>query len=456
MSSHNTMNSNEGVHMRRVIESPDPNAHLMERILSRENMQRAWKRVKANKGAPGVDNISIDEFPGFAREHWNAIRESLSDGSYQPLPVKRVEIPKQSGGTRPLGIPTVTDRLIQQAISQILTPIFDPEFSDFSYGFRPGRSAHDAVLFLWHANHRIALDLDGTVLGHLAVLDIRPMPEEPRAHAIIRIFAARAAAEVRRLRAEAQIRDREEKLGRLVNSAMDGIIEFDEHLNITRTNPAAEKVFHCSESAMAGRGLLEFFSEENRAAIAGLIEKLDALPEGERSLWIPGQLIAFRHDGSAFPAEATLSRYEMGRKQYHTLILRDVKERIHAEQTIRSLTVETEYLREEIKELNHHDTIVGNSKALRSVLDDIHQVAGADTTVLILGETGTGKELVARAIHDAQPAHDKPLIKVNCAAIPASLMESEFFGHEKGAFTGATAETRRALCPRRRRDHLSR
>ena len=85
--------------MRRVIESPDPNAHLLERILSRDNMQKAWKRVKANKGAPGIDNMSIDGFQDFAREHWNVIRESLSDGSYQPLPVKRVEIPKQSGGT---------------------------------------------------------------------------------------------------------------------------------------------------------------------------------------------------------------------------------------------------------------------------------------------------------------------------------------------------------------------
>ena len=163
MSSHNTMNSNEGVNMRRVIESPDPNAHLLERILSRENMQSAWKRVKANKGAPGIDNISIEEFPDFAREHWNDIRESLSDGSYQPLPVKRVEIPKQSGGTRPLDIPTVTDRLIQQAISQVLTPIFDPEFSNFSYGFRPGRSAHDAVYIVRDyikVGYRIAVDMD--------------------------------------------------------------------------------------------------------------------------------------------------------------------------------------------------------------------------------------------------------------------------------------------------------
>ncbi len=99
--------------MRRVIEMPNPNDCLLERILSRENMQYAWKRVKANKGSPGVDHISINEFPGFARDNWNTIRESLADGNYQPLPVKRVEIPKLSGGTRPLGIPSVTDRLIQ-------------------------------------------------------------------------------------------------------------------------------------------------------------------------------------------------------------------------------------------------------------------------------------------------------------------------------------------------------
>ncbi|MCP4575358.1 MAG: group II intron reverse transcriptase/maturase, partial [Deltaproteobacteria bacterium] len=134
-----------------------------ERILSRENMRQAWKRVKANKGAPGIDNMSIKEFPDFARENWNPIRESLADGSYQPLPVKRVEIPKQSGGTRPLGIPTVTDRLIQQAIAQVLMPIFDSEFSDASYGFRPGRSAHDAVYKVREyikEGFRIAVDMD--------------------------------------------------------------------------------------------------------------------------------------------------------------------------------------------------------------------------------------------------------------------------------------------------------
>ena len=117
----------------------------MEQVLSSENMHKAWKRVKANKGAAGVDGMSVLEFPEFARSHWVSIRKDLMEGSYKPLPVKRVEIPKPDGGKRPLGIPRITDRVIQQAIAQVLSPVFDPEFSDSSYGFRPNRSAHDAV-----------------------------------------------------------------------------------------------------------------------------------------------------------------------------------------------------------------------------------------------------------------------------------------------------------------------
>jgi RNA-directed DNA polymerase len=94
--------------MRRVTEPPNPNDHLLERILSRENMRKAWKRVKSNKGAPGIDGMSIQEFPEFSRNNWDSIHQSLLDGTYQPLPVKRVEIPKPTGGKCPLGIPTVT------------------------------------------------------------------------------------------------------------------------------------------------------------------------------------------------------------------------------------------------------------------------------------------------------------------------------------------------------------
>jgi RNA-directed DNA polymerase len=163
MSSHDMKSPTGGVNMGHVMESPDPDEHLLERILSNENVLKAWKRVKANKGAPGIDNTSIEEFPEFARNQWNNIRESILAGTYQPLPVKRLEIPKATGGTRPLGISIVLDRVIQQAIYQVLMPIFDPGFSDYSYGFRPGRSAHDAVYQIREyirEGYRIAVDMD--------------------------------------------------------------------------------------------------------------------------------------------------------------------------------------------------------------------------------------------------------------------------------------------------------
>lgn len=163
MNSHDTKNPQGGVDMGRVIEPPDPDDHLLERILSSENVQQAWKRVASNKGAPGVDGITIDKFQEYTRPQWSDIRESLKTGRYKPQPVLRVEIPKPTGGTRPLGIPTVLDRVIQQAIAQILVPIFDPEFSESSFGFRPGRSAQDAVQKArQHIRHgfRYAVDMD--------------------------------------------------------------------------------------------------------------------------------------------------------------------------------------------------------------------------------------------------------------------------------------------------------
>jgi PAS domain S-box-containing protein len=282
------------------------------------------------------------------------------------------------------------------------------------------------------------LDVKGKILGHMAVVDRRPMPEEPRALALFRIFAARAAAELQRLRAEAEVREREEKLGRLVDSAMDAIIELDAELRVTRINLAAEKVFGCGAAELIGRDFSRFLTEESRGRLIRLIADLDARPEGQRYLWIPGGLTARPAGGGEFPAEATLSRFEVGRATYHTLILRNVNERLEAERRIQSLTVEAEYLREEIKALQNHDEVLGQSEPIRRVLRDVAQVAGTDATVLILGETGTGKELIARAIHTASRRREHPLIKVNCAAIPAGLIESEFFGHEQGAFTGAT------------------
>jgi RNA-directed DNA polymerase len=119
---------------------------LLQQALSRGNMVEAWKRVKANKGSAGVDGLTIEQTVEYLKTRWPHIRSELLSGSYRPQAVRRVEIPKPTGGTRELGIPTVTDRLIQQALLQVLQPLIDPTFSEFSYGFRPGRSAHHAVL----------------------------------------------------------------------------------------------------------------------------------------------------------------------------------------------------------------------------------------------------------------------------------------------------------------------
>jgi RNA-directed DNA polymerase len=145
-------------------ESPSACDRLMEEVCERENLKQALKRVKANKGAPGVDGMTVQALPAYLREHWPTIRASLLDGTFKPQPVRRVEIPKpDGGGVRKLGIPSALDRFIQQAVLQVLQRQWDPTFSDSSYGFRPGRSAHQAVeraQSYIQAGYRWVVDLD--------------------------------------------------------------------------------------------------------------------------------------------------------------------------------------------------------------------------------------------------------------------------------------------------------
>jgi RNA-directed DNA polymerase len=127
------------------LERPAAAGPSMEAVVERENLKEALARVRSNKGAAGVDGMSVDDLPAYLKEHWATIRAQLLEGTYKPQPVRRVEIPKATGGTRPLGIPTVLDRFIQQAVMQVLQAAWDPTFSETSFGFRPRRSAHQAV-----------------------------------------------------------------------------------------------------------------------------------------------------------------------------------------------------------------------------------------------------------------------------------------------------------------------
>ena len=144
-------------------ERPAVTNSLMEGVCERENLKKALRRVKANKGSPGVDGMTVEQLPDYLRAHWPQHRDELLRGTYTPSPVRRVEIPKPDGGTRKLGVPTALDRFVQQAVLQVLQPLFDPTFSDHSYGFRPGRSAHQAVAAAQKhlaSGYRWVVDLD--------------------------------------------------------------------------------------------------------------------------------------------------------------------------------------------------------------------------------------------------------------------------------------------------------
>ncbi len=224
------------------------------------------------------------------------------------------------------------------------------------------------------------------------------------------------------------------KMKGLIKGAMDAIIMFDKNFKIVLTNPSADKLLENND--VLQRNVLFFFDEHS----ANHIESLVTSGLKSSSQYISEIIKVIGSNETASLNEGTISKYGIDEDVFYTLILRNIEDRLIAEDTINLLTTQTEYLAEEINALTNNHGIIAKNVKMLNVLTHVDQVAKTDATVLVTGETGTGKELIARAIHKASPRNEKPLIRINCGAIPANLIESELFGHKKGAFTGATAD----------------
>jgi PAS domain S-box-containing protein len=246
-----------------------------------------------------------------------------------------------------------------------------------------------------------------------------------------------------RKRVEAALRESQERLSALIDSAIDAIVSVDPSLEISLFNRAAEDTFGCAAEEAVSGTLDVFLTDDLQALVEQYIEQHPAADEKThdgRYVGAAEGLQARRMDGTTFAVEATIAPVQLASDPQYLLILRDIQEMKHAEEKLTRLQSEKVYLQEEIENEYNFEEIVGVSSAIHDVFDAIDQVAATDTTVLISGETGTGKELVARALHDRSRRADSVLVKVNCAALSSDLIESELFGHEKGAFTGATAQ----------------
>ena len=291
------------------------------------------------------------------------------------------------------------------------------------------------------------LDAEGRVLGHLAVMDKRPMPGKPSGLSVLRILASRAAAELQSIRAERE----QQRLKNLLQDADKALNESEgrfrdlfEEAPIAYVHEALDSQFiRANRSALRILGLREeevqttygrSFVPDTPEAQARVESALDAIGRGEKS---SGIVLELRRKDNGKPVWIQWWSSPSPDGTYTRTMFIDITDRVLTDRRNEQLEAQNTYLQEELQQAQTGE-FIGESESMQRVFEDIRQVAPTDTTVLILGETGTGKELAARAIHLASSRRAKPLIKVNCAALPATLIESELFGHERGAFTGAT------------------
>ncbi len=276
---------------------------------------------------------------------------------------------------------------------------------------------------------------DGRHLGHLCVFDRRPMPAMPHQLLIFKIFAARAATELERLRIEHSLLESEQRYRDLFEEAPIAYVLEDVDSRFIKANQAAIRILGLKPEEVGGTLGMSLVAEtpENQRRIR---EVLASVGQGASA---GGFVVELRRKDNGNPVWVQWwSKPEPDGKYTRTMIV-DITDRVLMEQEQARLRAQNLYLQEEIKADHNFEEIIGQSVPLLHVLENVRRVAPTDASVLISGETGTGKELIARAIHSNSKRRDRPLIKVNCAALPTGLVESELFGHEKGAFTGAIA-----------------
>jgi len=300
------------------------------------------------------------------------------------------------------------------------------------------RFPDDKLLVDWGIESYLGVPLrnaKGEHLGHLAVFDEQPLSAPPRKLFALHISAARAAAELERLRYEKAILEREDRYRDLFDEAPIGYVQEDLDSRFINANRAAIRMLGLKPHEVVGTVGMSLVADtpENKHRVHELFASIGQ-GSGRGDV-----VIELRRKDDGRPVWVQwYSRPEPNGKYTRTVLV-DITERVLAEQESARLQEQNLYLQEEIKGNHNFEEIIGQSRALTAVLENVRRVAATDSTVLITGETGTGKELIARAVHSSSRRKARPLIKINCAALPAGLVESELFGHEKGAFTGAIA-----------------
>ena len=276
-------------------------------------------------------------------------------------------------------------------------------------------------------------DRAGAVMGHLAVMDTKPMHDDPSVLSVFKIFGVRAGAELERERLEVQLKENEERLRDLFDEAPIAYVNEGLDSKFIRANKTAMKTLGITPEQVEGTYGASFIPDTPDAQ-RRLKEAFESIGQG---IDTKGVVLELRRRDNGKPLWIRWWSRPDATGTYTRTMFLDITEQVLAEQEKARLEAQAVYLQEEIKGRHNFEELIGGSTSLKKVLKNVERVAPTDSAVLITGETGTGKELIARAIHNLSSRKGRPLVKVNCAAIPAGLIESELFGHEKGAFTGA-------------------